>query len=55
MLIKRYSLKPENVLIDGDGYCVLADFGLSEKLCPLQEYVYTSDDVAPQKINQESS
>jgi serine/threonine protein kinase len=23
-------LKPENVLIDSDGYCVLSDFGLSQ-------------------------
>ncbi len=23
-------MKPENVLIDSDGYCVLSDFGLSQ-------------------------
>lgn len=29
-IIFVYSLKPENILIDKDGYAVLADFGLSK-------------------------
>ena len=30
LLAKLLSLKPENVLIDKEGNCVLSDFGLSE-------------------------
>lgn len=49
MLINKFSLKPENILIDAEGYALLTDFGLSKEdmtasrkassLCGTAEYL----------------
>ena len=49
MLLTTYSLKPENVLIDAEGFALLTDFGLSKEnmsssqraksLCGTAEYL----------------
>jgi serine/threonine protein kinase len=49
LTLKRFSLKPENILIDAEGYALLTDFGLSKEdmsaskraksLCGTAEYL----------------